>query len=158
MFVFQMVEEIPGDNHCSGLTAAHTQHPSQETHRQTHHAPKGSYREKTAPLTGLLQPSQKEQPNPGSFTWTYTVKTSPSHLHTSLETAIYPLCFRSPWHPPKRCSSACWSWQSRKVGVARRPSQAATCTVSNPGSRQLGGSRELMDGTDGQAAPSTDPH
>ncbi|XP_026339081.1 membrane-anchored junction protein isoform X3 [Ursus maritimus] len=37
---------------------------------------------------------------------------------------------RSPWHPPKRCSSACWSWRSRKVGVARRPSQAATCTPS----------------------------
>ncbi|XP_059243024.1 glycoprotein hormone alpha-2 [Mustela nigripes] len=45
MFVLQMVEEIPRENHCSGLTAAHT----------------------------------------------HTVKDWPSQLHTSLETALYPL-------------------------------------------------------------------
>lgn len=152
-----MVEEIPGENHCSKLTAAHTPTQQERPPGRHTHAPKDGYREKTAPLTGLPHPKQKERPNPGSFTWRHTVKSPPSHPHADLEPALYPLCFRYPWHPPKCCSSACWSWQSLKAGVGRWPSQAATCTVSNPGSRKLGGSKQLMDWTEGQAAPSVDP-
>ncbi|XP_035557569.2 glycoprotein hormone alpha-2 isoform X6 [Canis lupus baileyi] len=49
---------------------------------------------------------------------------------TELATGGFFGFLRYPWHLPKRCSSACWSWRSLKVGVGRRPSQAATCTPS----------------------------
>uniref|UniRef100_A0AC11E1N2 Glycoprotein hormone subunit alpha 2 n=1 Tax=Ovis aries TaxID=9940 RepID=A0AC11E1N2_SHEEP len=65
---------------------------------------------------------------------------------------------RCPWRPPKPCSSACCSWRSLKARVDRPPSQAATCTVSDSGSRELGGSKERTDWTKpGQAAPLRDP-
>lgn len=66
--------------------------------------------------------------------------------HPSRDICLPP-CFRCPWRPPRPCSSACWSWWSLETRVNRQPSQAATCTVSNPGSR------ELADWAEGQAAP-----
>lgn len=150
MFVPQM-EEMPGGNHCRGLTykshavtAAQTHtHPETFTGRHTHTQTRGE----DSPTHRLASPIREADlamaHSPGS---TWYLKNSPSHLHAHLETSVYPLCFRCPWRPPKPCSSACWSWQSLKAGVGRGPPQVVTCTVSNPGSRELGGSKELDQG------------
>ena len=78
----QVVEEVLGENHGSGLThkshwdsCAHS-HASRETRADTHihmHThPKAGTR-KRQPLTGRPHPSQTDQPSPASFTWRHAV-------------------------------------------------------------------------------------
>lgn len=97
--MLQMVGEMPGENHSSGLTykshaetAAHK--PTQRgTGRQTDtHIHTGRYREKMAPLTGLPHPSQMGQPSPGTFTWKHGVfkelPLPPAHPSRHLSTRV----------------------------------------------------------------------
>lgn len=121
-------------------TAAHTDsHPERRTGRLTG----GRDKEESAPQASRTR--QIGQRSPGSLTRKHPAfKELTLALHTIWRMSTH--CFRCPWRPPKPCSSACCSWWSLKAGVSRRPSQAATCTVSHPGSRGLGGSR--ADGLD----------
>ena len=116
------------------------------TYMHVHIHPK-AHTKKRQPLKACLTPVRQTSlalaHSPGGM---QHLKNSSQHLHTHLEIFIHPLCFRCPWRAPKPCSSACCSWQPLRARVDRPLSQAATCTVSDSRSRELGGSEEQWTG------------